>query len=100
MAEYESTPPSTAEQENLHEKELTSASESLVDTSTKPPSIHSNTEKMEPQGEETEEKGDEASPDEEEEIVYPGLITKIGVGVGLALAVFLVRSGFFTLLTR
>jgi len=100
MAEHESTPPSTGDQEKLQEKELTSASQSLVEAPTRPPSIHSNIEKTGEEGT-TEEKRDDVPPEEEgEEIVYPGLITKVGVGVGLALAVFLVKSRSFALLTR
>jgi len=98
MAESETTPPLTAETEKLQEKEVTSATESFVDTSTRPPSVHSNKEKIEEEARPAEN-ADEASPDQEE-IVYPGLLTKIGVGIGLALAVFLVSFDLFAVLIR
>jgi sorbitol-specific phosphotransferase system component IIBC len=42
------------------------------------------------EGDQTDaEKKDEAA-DASDEIVYPGIVTKVGVGVGLALAIFLV----------
>jgi len=38
------------------------------------------------------EKIQEPGTDSEDEIVYPGAMTKLGVGVGLALAILLVRT--------
>jgi len=38
------------------------------------------------------EKIEEAGTDSEDEIVYPGTTTKIAVGIGLALAILLVRT--------
>lgn len=80
--------PPTATEENGGEKLWeTSPSGSVVkEHSPAPESIHSNAEKQE-----KIETPKSKSPDEEE-IKYPGTMTKFGVGVGLALVVFLVIS--------
>lgn len=72
------------------EKSLTSASESVFEKpSPAPPSIRSNTQKID-NDEQNENNTDTNNPDDE--IQYPATPTKIAVGIGLALAVFLVAA--------
>jgi len=78
---------------------LTSPDESVLEKpSPAPASIHSDTANLADQnGEEAQKDGDKKlrtldSNDPDAEPVYPGLITKFLVGIGLALAVLLVLS--------
>ena len=75
---------------------VTEDSSTAVSHYSTPPSAHSNMEKL---GEKLGEKLEEAKAeqdqnakgqDDDDEIQYPGIITKIAVGIGLALAIFLV----------
>jgi len=79
--------PVTKEETSREKSLLTSPSESYLEKlSPAPASIHSNTPKPE----------DEANNDEpsvsDDETQYPPNMTKVAVGVGLALAVFLVQN--------
>ena len=75
----------TSEATAMESKEIPTLSTSqsvLEKPSPAPESIHSETKNQ-------EDKTEPASND----IVYPKMLTKVGVGVGLALAVFLVYPG-------
>jgi hypothetical protein len=79
--------PVANEEKPLEKSMLTSPSESYLEKlSPASASIHSNT----PNAEDTVAKNDDSTNVSNDETQYPPNITKVAVGVGLALAVFLV----------
>jgi hypothetical protein len=70
------------------DSEMTTANASVMEKS---PSPEATSEEVNEQGEPAAADAPPVNP-EDGETEYPGTVTKIGVGVGLGLAVFLVRS--------
>src|SRR5271169_5118753 len=80
-----------AQEQKELDSEMTTASNSLVEKSPGPETIEEG-ENVETEGEEAVADAnpkDESKESSEDETQYPGMVTKVGVGVGLALAVFL-----------
>jgi hypothetical protein len=94
MSTHDLPPVSTTDENGRAKLLLTSPTNSVLENPPTPTSLHSNAEKAE------EQKNGitaDAPSSNDDEIQYPPMITKVAVGIGLGLAVFLVLPSLFYL---